>query len=46
MLTMVYTTYSYTVVYNLFFFVAWMFFFCLPVVMCYGFDMSLALMNM
>lgn len=45
MLTMVYTTLSYTVVYNLFFIVVCVSF-CLPVGMCNVFDMSLARMDM
>lgn len=45
MLTMVYTTLSYTVVYNLFFIVVCVSF-CLPVGMCCVFDVFLARMDM
>lgn len=45
MLTMVYTTLSYTVVYNLFFVVVCVTF-CLPLYMCCVFDMSFAQMDM
>lgn len=45
MLTIVYTTSPYTVVYNLFFVVACVSF-CLPVVMCRVLDMCVAWMDM
>jgi len=45
MLTMVYTTPSYTVVYNLFFIVVCVSF-CLPVGVCHVFDMSVSWMDM